>query len=113
MSRQGWSGVTLTCNAKDCGTSESFWGGKKPEEAGWGIVRVYDEKIDRNVIGYENGWSNFDLCPECYKEQMGFLGIEPHNIPTMLHEPGTKYELGWANDAEEFTEGDALDGNAP
>lgn len=55
---------------------------------GWGVVRVYDNKIHRDEIGDQNGWNNFDLCPTHYSVFMASLGIDAHNIPDCPDDAG-------------------------
>lgn len=92
MSSTRFSGITVTCDAKwynpntdevdGCPNMLTLAGNDRPANHGWGMVRVYDGYINANVIGDQNGWNNYDLCPEHYGEQMNFLGIQKHNIPT-------------------------------
>jgi len=92
MSRTEFRGVTVACEAVDydpidneaktCQATITVSGiSDSPERHGWGIVRVYDGKHNAYVIGDQDGWNNFDLCPEHYEQQMAMLGIWKHNIP--------------------------------
>lgn len=74
------------CDARGCVQMTDSTGGRP---SGWGLVRVYDHKHDPNVIGDQNGWNNYDLCPSHYIAFMQTtLGIDPHNIPEVPDDEG-------------------------
>lgn len=87
MSRTTFSGTTVTCeyvafaSGMTCGHQITLAGSFTAEKRGWGIVRVYDGKHDLTLIGDQNGWNNYDLCPTHYSEIMQQLGVAKHNIP--------------------------------
>ena len=66
------------CDSKGCNIFKASTGGR-PQD--WGMVRIFDNKHDRTSIGDQNGWNNYDLCPEHYRAVLKNMGIEAHNIP--------------------------------
>lgn len=86
MSVQEVKSYLYKCDARGCVQMKDSTGGR-PQ--GWGVVRVYDNKFDHNVIGDQNGWNNYDLCPEHYHAVLKNMGIEAHNMPQVPDdEPG-------------------------
>lgn len=90
MTSVRFTGVTVECEAvwadEDgvpdvCTSKLTLAGNDRPANHGWGTVRVYTGKYDLSTtMADQNGWTNHDLCPEHYVQQMCFLGIEEHNI---------------------------------
>ena len=79
MAVQKVTSYLYKCDAHMCVQFKDSTGGR-PQD--WGLVRVFDNKHDPDCIGDQNGWNNYDLCPEHYLQFMvGILGIQAHNVP--------------------------------